>query len=414
MVGPNGQNLVFLLSLPRSGSSLATAILQNHSRIFATQEMWFLLSLYDLRTAPKRPYGGASILRQFYNGIVQDRTFEDACRHFALDVYNGLLRGSEADVVVDKSPRYYCILEFLDLLFPRSKRIWLVRNPLAVLASYKQIRLKEKGRFDLSAILAGSEFDIQGADLTAGLFRYRHYFRAPHDCAHTLVYERLVDNPAEETRKLCEFIGLPYETGIEVYGNYRDTAKAALYFSMGVGDPNVARDTAPHRRSVDSWKTVLDKREMELYCRAIGSRIFHELGYSEELAEAEAITGTRYEAEPDAELLALRTRQLTDAAGYRWQPEYRLHAAVAGDESRHFADGEGKPALSRDAELERLRMTVSSLEHRQAAHYAERKRLQAQLDALRSKVNRIKAAVPFGNRLSQLVSAYILTGGKSK
>ncbi|MCF2717799.1 hypothetical protein LWE69_11460 [Paenibacillus sp. UKAQ_18] len=44
--------------------------MQNHSRLFATQEMWFLLSLYDLPQSHARPYGGTGILRQFFEGMV--------------------------------------------------------------------------------------------------------------------------------------------------------------------------------------------------------------------------------------------------------------------------------------------------------------------------------------------------------
>ena len=50
LIDSNGNNLVFLLCTPRSGSSLATVMLQNHSKMFATQEMWFLMSLVDLQS----------------------------------------------------------------------------------------------------------------------------------------------------------------------------------------------------------------------------------------------------------------------------------------------------------------------------------------------------------------------------
>ena len=147
MVDSNGNNLVFLLCTPRSGSSLATVMLQNHSKMFATQEMWFLMSLVDLQSPQRRAYGGTGIYHQFFNGVLPHETFEDACRAFALQVYNGLLQSSAgAELVIDKSPRYYYLLEFLDALFPQSRRIWLIRNPFAVLASYKKVNKQRGGR----------------------------------------------------------------------------------------------------------------------------------------------------------------------------------------------------------------------------------------------------------------------------
>ncbi|MGG1615424.1 sulfotransferase [Paenibacillus sp. NRS-1782] len=61
MIDKQGEGLVFLLSVPRSGSSLVTTILQSHTRLFATQEMWFLFSLYDLPQSQAHPYEGTGI-----------------------------------------------------------------------------------------------------------------------------------------------------------------------------------------------------------------------------------------------------------------------------------------------------------------------------------------------------------------
>ena len=95
MVDVQGNGLVLLLCVPRSGSSLSTVMLQNHSRIFATQEMWFLMNLVDLSKADARPYGGSPIIRQFYSSMVSDDVYEKACRSFALEIYNGFLQGMQ-------------------------------------------------------------------------------------------------------------------------------------------------------------------------------------------------------------------------------------------------------------------------------------------------------------------------------
>lgn len=128
----------FSCLVSRSGSSLVTAILQNHSRLFATQEMWFLLSLYDLPQSQTRPNGGTGIIRQFFNGMVPSHVLEQASRSYALEFYNGLLKGTSANMVIDKSPRYYTVLEFIDRLFPAARRVWLIRNPLSIAASFKK------------------------------------------------------------------------------------------------------------------------------------------------------------------------------------------------------------------------------------------------------------------------------------
>ncbi|WP_199618165.1 sulfotransferase family protein [Paenibacillus alkalitolerans] len=411
MVDSTGNNLIFLLCTPRSGSSLATVMLQNHSKMFATQEMWFLMSLHDLRMPQRRSYGGAGIINQFLNGVVPDETFEQACREFALRIYNGLLQSSGgAEMVIDKSPRYYYLLEFMDTLFPHSRRIWLIRNPFSILSSYKKVSEIRGERFSLKEDLRNPAFDMKIADLTIGLFRYFNYFAKDNPYAYRLYYEKLVAEPKPQLIDVCRFLGAEYEEGLENYGHYMNTAKSDLYFSMGVGDPFVAKHSEPNADSVHIWKEVLDKQEIEMYGRVLGARIFHELGYGEQLDEAEKLTGVRFEMEPDADLIALRTKQLADSTGCRWKEGYELRSdAVAG--SRLAVPVQSGMENRLHSELLQLQMTVRTLEKRLETSSMEQRRLKSQLDSMRRKINRVKSIIPFGNRLSHLASTYLINNG---
>ncbi|WP_274650388.1 sulfotransferase family protein [Paenibacillus humicola] len=412
MIDSSGNNLVFLLCTPRSGSSLATVILQNHSKMFAAQEMWFLMSLCDLQAAPRRAYGGSGIINQFFNGVLPQESFDSACRAFALQVYNGLLQSSAgAELAIDKSPRYYYLLEFLDRLFPLSKRIWLIRNPLAVLASYKKVNRHRGESFAVEQLLSPS-FDMKTADLTVGLFRYVHYFGGDNPYAYRLRYERLASDPRTELDGVCRFLGQEYEEGMELYGDFMHSAKTELYFSMGVGDPFVANHTKPNRDSIDIWKEVLDKREIELYGRVLGARVFRELGYEVELAEAERLTGVRFPEQPDEELLDKRAKQLADATGCRWQEHYAMRTESAAGTELLLPEPDAS-GVKPDSQLLQLQMTVRALEQRLENSAAMQSQLRSQLDAARRKIDRVKSLIPFGGRLSRLASA-LSNGGRKK
>lgn len=414
MIDPRGNNLIFLLSVPRSGTSLSTVMLQNHSKVFATQEMWFLMSLHDLRKNSYRPYGGTAIINQFYNGILTEELFDQSCRAFALQVYNGLLSTSDgARMVVDKSPRYYYMLEFLDRLFPHSKRIFLIRNPFSIIASYKKVNHHMNDRFDLIQDLRSPKFNIKTADITIGLMRYISYFSGDSPYACRLRYEQLVSQPKAEMMRLCEFLGLEYEAGVEKYSEHMNTAKAELFYSMGVGDPFLSRHNEPHRDSVHSWKETLDKQEIELYGRALGARVFHELGYSEELAEAEKITGVRFESAPDSELLELRTKQLAELSGVVWTPGYRLqssaeHIAADAPSILPASSGTGQPNALQ------LQITLRAVEKRLEKSLLEERRAKARLKELNGKLKRIKSFIPFGKSLSRFASRYLIADGVRK
>ncbi|GGD76138.1 hypothetical protein GCM10010911_37700 [Paenibacillus nasutitermitis] len=367
------------------------------------------MGLSDLPLAAQRPYGGQGIVRQFYNGILPDETFENASRAFALQVYNGLLQSSGADMLIDKSPRYYYNLEFIDALFPESKRIWLIRNPLAVIASYKKVNKHVNDRFAMKEDLRNPKFNIKMADITIGLFRYFDYFSAPSSYAHHLRYEEMVKHPELELQKLCGFLGLSYEEGLEKYGEFQDSAKSDLYYSMGVGDPFVAHHKEPHLDSLHSWKESLDREEIEMYTRVLGAKLFHDLGYSEELEEAQRITGVQFQMEPDRELLELRTKQLADASGCVWKEHYQLQSNPGSPR-----DDMSLPELQQSVNAQQLQLqiTLRALERRLEKSYVEQRRLQSQLEATRQKIKRVKAMIPFGNQLSHLASTYLIGGKK--
>ncbi|OMF16838.1 hypothetical protein BK131_02265 [Paenibacillus amylolyticus] len=422
MIDAQGNGLVFLLCVPRSGSSLSTVMLQNHSRIFATQEMWFLMSLVDLPKTDSRAYGGSSIMRQFYNAMVSEDVFEKACRSFALEIYNGFLEGSGADFIVDKSPRYYYMLEWLDRLFPQSKRIHLQRNPLAIAASFKKVNRHTGEGFDLTHNLQSNKLNMKAVDLTLGMLRLNDYFAEPHANAHELQYEQLVARPQEELEKLCAFLGIRYEQGMEQYGQFLDSAKSDMFYSMGVGDPFLSSHQEAHQDSVNNWKNILDPQEVELYCRVMGADLFHRMGYSEQLAEAEQWTGVRYEASPDQEVIDRITHQLTVATGCQWQQQYRLQPAdsVVRDSlaNRNDPVGEEKektdPTLAALATIRQLQAALRAADHRLERGYSERERLKVQLASAQSKIQRIKSWVPFGHQISAWASQRkILRGGKS-
>jgi protein-tyrosine sulfotransferase len=405
-----GNNLVFMLCVPRSGSSLATTLLQNHTKVFAAQEMWFLMSLYDLRMASARPYGGSIILDRFFNGMLTDEMFEQACRMFAVQTYNGLLQTSGSQIAVDKSPRYYYLLEFLDKLFPHSRRIWLIRNPLDVIASYKQANQHSHTRFHILDDLADPKFNINMTDITAGLFRYYHYFSSHHPHTYRLYYERLAAYPKEQLERLCGFLEIDYEEGLEKYGDHAQTPKGEMYTSMGVGDPSLFKYSEPHVQSINRWKEVLSKDEVERYCRVIGSQIFHDLGYSESLSEAEKMTGVRFGLEPDTDLLQLRAKQLKELTGCEWEERYPLKSN-AGSSSEFVNEN---VHLIKNPDLVRLQITLQALEKRLEKSYVDQNRLRSELTHMREKIGRIKSMIPFGNQVSHWAAKHLLHDRRGK
>jgi len=109
-----GRNLIFVVSLPRSGSTLTEQILASHSRV--------------------RPIGERSLVRDAFN--IWNAKRDAAALEEARALYlKGARRyaecGEDEDVViVDKSITNYIFVGFLRLLFPGARLVHVVRAPL--------------------------------------------------------------------------------------------------------------------------------------------------------------------------------------------------------------------------------------------------------------------------------------------
>jgi len=418
-----GDNVVFLLCVPRSGSSMTTFMLQNHSRISAVQEMWFLMKLYDLRGNHRMMYGGAPILKRFFQQVLDDETFIQACRAFASHVYQDLLNVCGGTLIVDKSPRYYYILEFLDQLFPTSRRIFLARNPLDIAASYKKLGRDEP--FDLVRNVNSELLNMKIIDLTVGIVRYMDYFSEKNDRSLIVSYEELVSWPKEQLSRICRFLGLDYEEGMEQYGKFLHSSESDLFFSMGVGDPSLVNHEAPHTQSIDQWDKVLTNREVEALCRILGKETFNRLGYGEAVAKAEALTKCTFPSGRDEEWMNWRIKQLHKETGCRWEPSYRMTvtdagaAEVSAGASQLAPDDSGaeRPNSEHEQyrrEIDRLRMMLRLVEERLQHAYEDRDRIQKQYMLLRSKVDKIKSLIPLYKRFSRLAHVNMSESRKRK
>lgn len=301
-VRPTGANLVFLLSTPRSGSTLLGAMLSNHSALYCPNEPWVLLNLYGLFDGKPHATGtpNENLATVALRELVSEKQFSHAARAFALSVYNQKLQQQRKQIFIDKTPRYYQVLSFLDQLFPDSKKIWLQRNPLDVAASYAatwQVPVAE---------LVGESLSPNSLDLTIGLRNYAHYFRGQKN-TFEIRYEDIVTNASKALQPLCAFLGVPYEQGLEDYDR-GDPAFSAMKDQL-MGDKNIFSHTRPHNQSVDKWKQHFAPEDLQRLVNVIGEKTLKRLGYHDMISDLKA-RGCRFptEFELDDTLFALEQK----------------------------------------------------------------------------------------------------------
>lgn len=136
---------VFILSLPRSGSSWLQRLLSaSSSRVASADEPWLLLPLvYAMRDhGAVSEYGhatGCQAVRSFFDRLPDgEAVFGRLVRQFAEGAYASQFADGQ-DVFIDKTPRYSLIGDEILRYFPDCKMVVLLRNPLAVAASICEI-----------------------------------------------------------------------------------------------------------------------------------------------------------------------------------------------------------------------------------------------------------------------------------
>jgi Sulfotransferase family len=276
---------LFLLSLPRSGSTLVQRVMGAHPDVATAAEPWVLLPhMYATRAdGVYAEYGhalAARAINEFATALPGgEQAYRDELREFALRLYERAAGGSAA-YFLDKTPRYHFIADELFSLFPEGKFVFLWRNPLSVVAS--TVETWGRGKWKIGRWRIDLFEGI--ANLVAS--RERHA-----DSSLSMRYEDLVSDPDTSWPALFEYLELPFDPGIlssfpsvQVPGRFGDPTGVEAYDRLTT-------------RSIDKWRSTLAnpfrKRWSRDYLRWIGAERLAVMGYrlDDLLEELDALPG---------------------------------------------------------------------------------------------------------------------------
>lgn len=222
------QSPVFILSPPRSGSTLLRCVMGSHPRLHAPHE----LHLGDLRVVTATRMGQWSL-----DPLGLDvREVEYMLWDRLLDWE---LRRSGKDTLVEKTPHHVFIWERLAECWPEARFVFLLRHPGQVVRSALsaatsiplRTRLKVGAGFALDGLRYGWENNpVSSADqLFVHLRRLDEARRALP--GFTIRYEELTGAAEPVLRELCAYLGIAYDARMLDYGDFDHGP-----FEFGIGD----------------------------------------------------------------------------------------------------------------------------------------------------------------------------------
>ena len=204
-------NSIFIVGMPRSGTSLVEQIISSHSQVYGSGELSYLDRLVTKNF---------NIREEFIDLTKNIKDNNLGALNDIAKNYVSLINRFQTNkkFITDKAPLNFLWIGFIRIIFPNAKIIHVSRNPKDnCLSLYKNIF---DGNF-------GWTYDQK--DL---LNFYKNYHslmnfwtkRIPN-FIHTVQYEDLINNPKIETEKLLSFCDLAWEDDCLKYFNNKRAIK---------------------------------------------------------------------------------------------------------------------------------------------------------------------------------------------
>lgn len=232
---PLSNNLVFILSGIRSGSTLLRCILNSHSDIYAPHELHFSY----LKVKADDEYVKLALDSL---GISDKRL-----KMFLWDcMYRSLLKQSRKKILIDKSPSNLMVYNDLFNNWPSAKYIFLKRNPIAIVQSIVNAN-------------DGRSYDDAAKHVLKVVATMNQARNRIGENSITISYEELVVEPNYTLTSICDFLSVNFESESLMYGKKNH---GAYIYGLGDWSQNI------HKGYIVSDRMSIDEKSVQAGMRS--------------------------------------------------------------------------------------------------------------------------------------------------
>ena len=265
--GPKNPRAVFVLSPPRSGSTLFRVMLAGNPSLFAPPELQLLC--FNTLADRKEAFSGRytfwleglirAVMQARRCDVEEARSIIEACEDQNMptqEFYRLMQEWLGNTILVDKTPGYALdvdVLKRAEDYFQDPLYIHLIRHPYGMIRSFEDAKLEQIFKYEHPfaprelAELMWLVSHQNTVDFLAGIDESRRY---------AVRFEELVDSPASTIEGVCRFLGIEFHPDmLEPHGGGREKMTDGIHdLSRMLGDIKFHQHKKIDRNIADRWK----------------------------------------------------------------------------------------------------------------------------------------------------------------
>ena len=234
----SGKKIIFIVGMPRSGTSLIEQIISSHDKVYGAGELTFLTEAI---------YKEFIVSNKTNSEFKIDNITEQNLKNIQNFYYNEIKKFKISEkYIIDKAPLNFRWLGFISKAFPNSYIIHSNRDPIDTCwSNYKQ---------NFSSSNLGYAYDLDSIATFYNMYQslMKYWPKNQNIQIHNINYEILANDFDNEIKKLLSFCNLEWnQKCVEFYKNKKEVKTSSL-----------AQVRQPiYKTSIASWKNHSDKLE---------------------------------------------------------------------------------------------------------------------------------------------------------
>jgi tetratricopeptide (TPR) repeat protein len=240
---------MFILGMPRSGTTLVETIIASHPEVYGAGELEDLLNIAEQPNPDAEPLG--------YPSSLSTITQEDLTSMGARYVESVRAKSDSVSHITDKNPFNFLALGLIHLILPNAKIIHVKRNPLdTCLSGFMQLFNGNTQAYSYDLIELGGYY--------TNYIRLMEHWRIvlPEGAFYELQYEELVADKENQIRRLIDYCGL----------EWNDACLESHKSSRSVKTASITQVRQPiYASSVERWRHY--EKHLQPLVNALGSEV---------------------------------------------------------------------------------------------------------------------------------------------